>query len=103
MQHNGIISGGGVYTKNNRPWKVAAYIPIPGNTYNERKSLALKVEYYTKAKNYPEIAIGNIPSQSSIPKDCIPRRIFLIKTSMNIHNLKSIVLEDPDFIREYNK
>lgn len=84
-QHNGCIQGGGKYTSANRPWVLAALIP------NLRdKSQALKVEFYTKAKNYK--------SQVGIPDDCpVKRRIYLLKKSMDLHGVSEVLYFDADF------
>lgn len=85
-QHNCEIAGGGQYTSNNRPWKIAVLIPV------ESKQQALQVEYLTKAKNYPHLA-NNIPTS-----DAVTRRKYLIQYSMHKHNLTNIQIFDKDFL-----
>ena len=83
-EHNGIIKGGGKYTSANRPWRLAALVPMPS------KSEALKVEYWAKAKNYA--------SQKGIPRnDPIERRIYLLELSMKTHNYNKVIYLDPEF------
>lgn len=85
-QHNGCIKGGGKYTSANRPWKLAALIPNLKD-----RSEALKVEHWTKAKNYK--------SQEGIPTDCpVKRRIYLLERTMEIHDLEEVLYFDPDFL-----
>ncbi len=68
-QHNGFITGGGKYTSANRPWEVACVIY---STQPMNHGEALRVEYYTKAKNYNNIS--QIPTD-----DAVARRVWLIK------------------------
>lgn len=83
-QHNGIIKGGGKYTSANRPWKLAAIVPV------KDKSDALKVEYWSKAKNYS--------SQAGIPRnDPVVRRKYLLELSMKKHGYRIVHYLDPDF------
>jgi len=83
-QHNGIIKGGGKYTRANRPWGLAALVPV------NSKSDALKLEYWAKAKNYS--------SQAGIPRnDPVKRRIYLLELSMKRHNYSNVIYFDPEF------
>lgn len=83
-QHNGIIKGGGKYTSANRPWRLAALVPV------KSKSDALKLEYWAKAKNYS--------SQAGIPRnDPIERRIYLLERSMSKNNYTEVIYFDPEF------
>lgn len=89
-QHNGELAGGGQYTSNNRPWKIAAIIPVSS------KEEALKVEWWTKAKNYP------FSEQNKIPTcDAVTRRVYLIIQSMKRHHLTNIQFFDEDFTNCY--
>jgi putative endonuclease len=81
-QHNGIISGGGEYTSENRPWKIVVLIPVAS------KSDALKIEYSLKAKNYI--------NKSKIPEDVIQRRIYLIIESMKKYGFSEIKFFDSE-------
>ena len=68
-----VVSG--VYTKNYRPWKLAAL--IYGNE-PLTKANALRIEWYTKAKNYT-----SHPKKALIPTDCpVRKRIWLINQSI---------------------
>ena len=83
-QHNGIIKGGGKYTSANRPWKLAALVPV------EDKSDAIKVEYWSKAKNYK--------SQAGIPRnDPVIRRKYLLELSMKKHGYTEVIYIDEEF------
>lgn len=71
-QHNGEISGGAKYTMGYRPWAIAVIIVSSEEALT--KGEALRVEYYTKAKNYK--------SQAGIPRDCpVRRRKWLIESA----------------------
>ena len=95
-QHNGHIKGGGEYTSSNRPWHLAALIPI-GNDSPASKTKALQVEYWTKAKNYPA------EMQNQIPNDCpVKRRVWLIRESMRRHQCSVIFWFDQQFHSVYN-
>ena len=101
-QHNGLIKGGGKYTSTNRPWNLACVIPT------ETKSEALKVEYWLKAKNYPNKSFQDnncdVITKSDIPSnDPVKRRVFLIKKSMIRHNLTKIIFLDDELCDEYDK
>lgn len=83
-QHNGMIKGGGEYTSENRPWRLALLVPV-----NNRED-ALNVEYWAKAKNWKD--------KSTIPNDNpINRRWYLIKESMKIYNYSKFIVFDQDF------
>lgn len=104
-QHNGHIKGGGEYTSTNRPWHLAALIPI--NT-NNAKSMALQVEYWTKAKNYPSerqyTANYVCPASSEIPTNHpIERRVWLLRETVRRHRCPSIIWFDPEFATAYNQ
>lgn len=84
-QHNRLISGGAKYTAANGPWRLAALI-----TDIDSRSQSLKVEYWTKAKNYP--------NKRGIPRDCpVKRRVYLIKKSMAKHHCREIIYIDDEF------
>jgi putative endonuclease len=79
-QHNGLIKGGGKYTSANRPWHLSAIIPADSH------SDALKIEYWTKAKNYP--------AGTAIPRnDPVTRRKWLILSSLRISGLPDDAVE----------
>ena len=91
-QHNRVIGGGGKYTSNSNawPWKLAALI-----TNLKDKSEALKVEYWTKAKNYK--------SKAGIPMDCpVKKRVYLIRQSMELNDVDDVIYIDREF-RKINK
>ena len=81
-QHSGLITGGGVYTSENRPWKLAVLVPV------KSKADALSLEYWTKAKNYKD--------KTGIPvSDPVERRVYLLHKSMTKHKYyKKIVFDD---------
>lgn len=86
-QHNKIIKGGGKYTNNRNAWlwRLAALI-----TGIENQSEALKVEYWTKAKNYK--------NQSKIPTHCpVKRRLYLIQKTMEKHDITDVIYIDREF------
>lgn len=87
-QHNGEISGGAKYTTGYRPWAIAAIIASSEEALT--KGEALRVEYYTKAKNVRSIdrtrGDGShhpaYKSQVGIPRDCpVRRRKWLIEAA----------------------
>ena len=83
-QHNGFISGGGEYTSENRPWVLACLI------YGEiplTKAEALKIEYYTKAKNYSDSVKDEIPMD-----DPVEKRVWLIKSAIEIIDLECNII-----------
>lgn len=75
-QHNGFISGGGEYTKNNRPWILASI--IYGKSRELTKEKALRVEYYTKAKNHA----AKLQKELSVFGP-VEKRLFLIRKSVD--------------------
>lgn len=105
-QHNGHLAGGGKYTSANRPWHLAAIIPISvrGEDTAQAKSRALKVEYWTKAKNYavegytqPGPAGYRRPARREIPtQDAVTRRVWLLQETTRRHGLQEPLWFDPD-------
>lgn len=107
-QHNGHIKGGGQYTSANRPWHLAALIPIDGGNTLDAKSIALQVEYWTKAKNYPSQRQNMLdyvcPASSEIPTiDPMERRVWLIRETIRRHRCPTIIWFDAEFSTAYNK
>jgi predicted GIY-YIG superfamily endonuclease len=117
-QHNGHIKGGGKYTSANRPWHLAALIPINLNNSEIAKSFALRVEYWTKAKNYPIGSSGAslsggagpttnesgyvCPPKKAIPTgDPIERRVWLLKETTKRHNLPEPRWFDEEFRKHW--
>ena len=101
-QHNGEIKGGGKYTSANRPWKLVALIPINGENDVECKSKALKVEYWTKAKNYPLEGFEGKeyvrPPKKAIPSgDAVTRRVWLVRETLRKHKLPEPFWFDEEF------
>ena len=112
-QHNGYIKGGGKYTSANRPWHLSALIPINAENDQAAKSMALKVEYWTKAKNYPlqgsglrigvagggeGVATYVRPPKKDIPrKHPIERRVWLLKETTKRHDLPEPIWFDDEF------
>lgn len=109
-QHNGHIKGGGQYTSENRPWHLAVLIPINGGNTADSKSLALQVEYWTKAKNYPQerqIVAGTnyiCPSVREIPtSDPVEKRVWLLRETIRRHNCPILMWFDQEFCWAYNR
>jgi predicted GIY-YIG superfamily endonuclease len=112
-QHNGEIKGGGKYTSANRPWKLAALIPIKSDLEDAEennkvcKSKALKVEYWTKAKNYPlqgfEGKEYTRPPKKAIPRDdAVTRRVWLVRETLRKHKLPEPFWFDEEFEECWN-
>lgn len=113
-QHNGYIKGGGKYTSANRPWHLAVLIPIDGGNTAPAKSLALKVEYWTKAKNYPVSGGAGFgagfeatdyvrPARREIPRNgAVERRIWLLRETIRRHQLPEPMWFDDDFKEAWN-
>lgn len=94
-QHNGHIKGGGQYTSTNRPWQLAALVPIDGGNTPAAKSLALQVEYWTKAKNYP--AGTEMPMN-----DPVEKRVWLLRETVRRHRCPLLLWFDAQFSAAYN-
>jgi hypothetical protein len=79
-----------------------ALIPINGGNTLDAKSIALQVEYWTKAKNYPLHRQNMLdyvcPAQNEIPtENPVERRVWLIRETLRCHRCPTIIWFDPEF------